>query len=288
MARTDWRRPALLPLEDGYKRVRLLVAYDGSLFNGWQCQSNGVGVQDVLNSGLSEIYKCSVSVQGSGRTDSGVHALGQVCHFDVPVCQSAIPDGKVSAALNAILPPGVRVLESSSADGSFHARFTTMAREYRYYAVTSAAMLPSDRGHLAVYGRLPGIALLDSYAALLYGTHDFTTFASARDESPSRFRDIYESSWSLVNDMFGRTVYCYRVVGNAFLYHQVRSMVGTMICMGNDGSTADDFRRVLESRDRTLARTTAPAAGLYLYRISYDSGEYQWFEEDPDGKRQRC
>lgn len=280
MARTDWKRPPLTPLAEGMKRVKLTLAYDGSLFNGWQCQNNGLGVQDVLGEKLSQIYGCTVSVQGSGRTDAGVHALGQVAHYDVPLGQSSIADERVALALNALLPPSIRILRSESADGSFHARFTTMAREYRYYAVSIDRSLPFDTGHVGLFRRLPDIALLDSFASVLQGTHDFTTFASARDQSQSMMRDIYESGWKTVTDQFGREIYCYSVTGNAFLYHQVRSMVGTMIEYGNRGGTKEGFAELLEARDRSKALTTAPSSGLYLYRISYDSGEYLWFEED--------
>ena len=284
MARSDWKRPALTPLADGMKRIRLTIAYDGSLFNGWQCQTNGVGVQDVLNRHLGRIYGVEVSVQGSGRTDSGVHALGQVCHYDVPVDASSIGDDRVAKALNASLPNSIRVLASEGVDGSFHARFTTMAREYWYFVKDRDGALPFDFSHVGLYDRLPSLDLLQSYAGLLQGTHDFTTFACARDASGSMVRDIYESYWSLQNDMFMRPVYRYTVVGNAFLYHQVRSMVGTMMCYALRGRSVEEFARILEAKDRSLAMTTAPAAGLYLSRVSYDSGEYMWFEEDTDGK----
>ncbi len=285
MARSDWKRPPLVPLADGLKRISLTIAYDGSRFNGWQCQTNGVGVQDVLNEALGGIYGVKVSVQGSGRTDSGVHALGQVCHYDVPLDASSIGDDRVAMALNARLPDSIRVLSSRRVDGSFHARFTTMAREYWYFVKAREDALPFDFDHVGLYRSLPPIRLLDGYARVLEGTHDFTTFACARDASGSMTRDIYESRWCVTQDMFSRPMYRYTVVGNAFLYHQVRSMVGTMMCFALKGRGVDEFRHILEARDRSLAMTTAPSAGLYLSRISYDSDEYSWFEEGHDGKR---
>lgn len=279
MARTDWKRPALTPLAEGMKRVRLTLSYDGSLFNGWQSQDNGVGVQDVLNEKLGEIYGLPVRVQGSGRTDAGVHALGQVAHYDVPIGSSRLEDERVALALNARLPHSIRILESASADASFHARFTTMAREYKYFVKAQDEALPFDEGHVGLYRRLPEIALLDGYARQLFGTHDFTSFASARDQSGSAVRDIYVSRWDEGRDMFSRRLYVYTVVGNAFLYHQVRSMVGTMMCLALKGGSVEDFKAILDSKDRSRALTTAGAAGLYLSRISYDETEYQWFEE---------
>ncbi len=280
MARTDWNRPALVPLDPSMKRIKMTVAYDGSAYNGWQCQSNGTGVQDVLNERLSGLYGCEVSVQGSGRTDSGVHALGQVCHYDVPADASSLPDDRVWLALNAVLPYTIRVLSSERTDGNFHARFTTMAREYKYFAAGRNESLPFDWKYTGLYSRLPDLGLLNSYAAALCGTHDFTTFASAKDRSQSHFRDIYESYWTDSRDRFSRPVYCYTVTGNAFMYHQVRSMVGTMMMMAINERPAQDFVSLLEARDRSLALTSAPAGGLYLSRISYDSNEYLWFEKE--------
>ncbi len=280
MARSDWKRPAIVKVEEGWKRIKLTLSYDGSAYNGWQCQKNGVGVQDVLNEKLSEIYHSTVSVQGSGRTDSGVHALAQVCHYDVPINASKLLDERVSLALNAVLPPTIRILESERAPDDFHARFSTMAREYRYYVRKRNDALPFDEGHVGFYNSLPDINLLNEYARLIQGTHDFTTFASARDASEGKVRDIYVSRWDEIVDQFSRPLFCYTVVGNAFLYHQVRSMVGTMMCMALKERSCEDFKDILEAKDRKLALTTASASGLYLYRISYDEDEYLWFEEE--------
>ena len=185
MARTDWKRPALTPLAEGMKRVRLTLSYDGSLFNGWQSQDNGVGVQDVLNEKLGEIYGLPVRVQGSGRTDAGVHALGQVAHYDVPIGSSRLEDGRVALALNARLPHSIRILESASADASFHARFTTMAREYKYFVKAQDEALPFDEGHVGLYRRLPEIALLDGYARQLSAMHDSSSAPTTSQASPA-------------------------------------------------------------------------------------------------------
>ena len=191
----------------------------------------------------------------------------------------SIKDEKVALALNSLLPLTVRAIKSESADGSFHARFTTMAREYRYFVKAKNDALPFDYNYVGLYSRLPDIGLLNSYASVLAGTHDFTTFASSMDQSVSRMRDIYESYWSAVHDRFGNLLYCYTVTGNAFLYHQVRSMVGTMMGLALRGGSCEAFSALLEAKDRMLAGTTAPSSGLYLSRISYDEDEYRWFEE---------
>lgn len=278
MSRKDWKRPALTPLSDDLRRIRITVSYDGSAFHGFQRQDNGNSVQEALENALKAM-KLDAIVQGSGRTDSGVHALGQVCHFDIPKT-STIPAEKFKIALNTNLPKTIKIIDSQEVDGSFHARFTTMAREYRYFAKDSSSALPFDERYVGIFKKLPDISLLNSYAELLFGTHDFTTFSSARDICPSKVRDIYESKWYEEKDRFGSRVLVYKVVGNAFLYHQVRSMVGTMIESGNLGETKQCFKERLDSKLRSKALRTAPAEGLYLARICYDEDEYAWFEEE--------
>lgn len=279
MARSDWNRPPLSPLPEGLRRIRLDVSYDGSAFHGWQSQDNGISVQQVLESAIRIVTGYDLSVQGSGRTDAGVHALMQVCHFDVPVL-CTIPAERFCYAINTHLPSTVKVLSSSETDGSFHSRFTTMAREYRYFVKSRKDMLPFDVGYVATVPFLPSLSLLEEYAACIRGKHDFTTFTSSKDTSTSRYRDIYESFWSESLDKYGFRLYCYTVCGNAFLYHQVRSMAGTMLQFAREERSADEFRAVLEAKDRRYAGVTAPPDGLYLARISYDEDEYAWFEEE--------
>ncbi len=280
--RSDWNRPALEPIEEGKRRIKLTLSYDGSAFSGWQSQTNGEGVQQYLERAIKELTGEDLVVFGSGRTDAGVHALGQVCHFDTG---KNIPSEKFMPALNSKLPKSIRILSSEEKDSSFHSRYTTMAREYNYFVKEYKEFLPFDEKHITKVEKLPPLSLLNEYAALVFGTHDFTTFCSARDSSVSKWRDIYVSKWEEVNDCYGKKLYKYTVVGNAFLYHQIRSLVGSMLIMGQKGLCAEDFKRRLEAKDRSLAFTTAPSDGLYLARISYDENEYQWFEDLSDGKK---
>ena len=179
----------------------------------------------------------------------------------------------ISETLSAVLGRETTVYASGRTDQS------TMSREYWYLIKSAQDMLPFDDKRITPIKRLPGLNLLNDYASCIQGTHDFTTFASARDPSPSKFRDVYISEWDAINDLYGYSVLRYRVAGNAFLYHQVRSMVGTMLEAAMSGESQEDFRSRLESRDRKNALRTASSDGLYLADVSYDSEKYQWFEE---------
>ena len=255
----------------------LRLAYDGSFYHGWQAQGNAVSVQGTISEILAGILGKETMVYGSGRTDRGVHALSQVCHFDT---SSPLDPSLFSLILNTKLPKSIRILSSEEAPEGFHARFSTMSREYWYLMKTTDAMLPWDAGRVSAFKMIPSLDTLNSYAAILQGTHDFTTFASARDPSPSKFRDIYVSEWDIIKDSFGNDVFRYRTAGNAFLYHQVRSMVGTMVYAALDDESAESFRLRLESRDRNRALRTASPDGLYLADVSYDEEKYRWFEEE--------
>ncbi len=277
MARSDWRRPELEPLGEGVRRIRLTVSYLGTHYCGWQRQHNGVGVAAVLEEAVAEMIGEEVEIVGSGRTDSGVHALGQVCHMDIR--QPRVPAEKFAVALNRLLPPDIRVLDSEEVDGTFHARFTTMARTYRYFFKEHAQINGFDGGRVATVRTFPSMELLAGYAKEIEGTHDFTTFTASGDLCPSKFRDIYESYWSKETDHFGEELLSYTITGNAFLYRMIRSLVGSMMQFAEEGVSVEEFRKILASCDRSQAGRTASAAGLYMWRVSYDSDEYLWFEE---------
>ena len=277
MARSDWRRPPLEPLDEGKRRIRMTVAYQGPHYSGWQKQTNSHAVSQKIEDAIFTITGEKVVVVGSGRTDSGVHAVGQVCHFDVS--NQKIKGEVFSLALNRLLPPDIRILASSQVDGSFHARYTSMARMYRYYFKEERDMTPFDIQQVGKVKCFPDFGLLNEYASILRGTHDFTTFTASKDCCTSKVRDIYESYWTFETDRFGSRVLTYTICGNAFLYKMVRSLVGSMMEFADCKMEKDQFIEILVSRNRSLAGKTASPWGLYLYRISYDEEEYAWFEE---------
>lgn len=278
MSRSDWKRPVEFAAPESRRRVALELSYDGRYYNGWQTQNNAKSVQETLKQAIvSFLNDDSVEVCGSGRTDSGVHAKGQVAHAEFNDC--SIPAKAFLYGLNAILPVSVRILRSWDVPASFHARYSAMAREYRYFVVQGFGRDAFMDGLVTRLKEMPDLDVLNSYAVQLVGTHDFTTFASAKDICPSKYRDIYESVFTMERSMYGDDVLCYKVCGNAFLYHMVRSLVGTMLEMAGNGCSAAEFKDVLDSCDRRRAGKTAPSDGLYLWRVSYDPEEYQWFED---------
>ena len=278
MSRSDWKRPVEFVAPEGRRRVALELSYDGRCYNGWQTQNNAKSVQETLKQAIvSFLNDDSIEVCGSGRTDSGVHAKGQVAHAEFNDC--SIPAKAFLYGLNAILPVSVRILRSWDVPASFHARYSAMAREYRYFAVQGFGRDAFTDGLVTRLKEMPDLDVLNSYAVQLVGTHDFTTFASAKDICPSKYRDIYESVFTMERSMYGDDVLCYKVCGNAFLYHMVRSLGGTMLEVAGNGCSAAEFKDVLDSCDRRRAGKTAPSDGLYLWRVSYDPDEYQWFED---------
>ncbi len=278
MSREDWKRPEKFDAPEGRRRIGLIVSYDGRSFCGWQSQDNGVSVQQTILEAVKQFTgQNDVEVCGSGRTDSGVHAWGQTAHAEIDDC--TIPAEAFRPALNALLPVQVRIKKAWEAGRSFHARYSAMAREYRYFCKVNPGHDAFDDGLITCLKKFPDIEVLNSFAEQIIGTHDFTTFACSKDICPSKVRDIYESEFFFTKSEFNEDILVYRVCGNAFLYHMVRSLTGTMIEMALNGKNAEDFRQVLEGKDRSLCGKTAPSDGLYLWRVSYDSDEYQWFEE---------
>ena len=276
MARSDWNRPSSFKgLEDGERRIRLFLSYDGSGFSGWQRQDGERTVQEEIEAVLSSILGEEITLFGSGRTDSGVHALRQAAHFDT---RSRIEAGKFRIILNTHLAKDIRILSSDEVGAGFHARFSTESREYWYLIKRAEDMLPFDDKRITPVRRFYPLSEMNALASVLKGTHDFTTFSSSKDKSLSKMRDIYVSEWDEISDKYGYRLMRYKVAGNAFLYHQVRSMVGTMLSFLSKGMGEIELKKILDAKDRTLVHKTAPSDGLYLADVSYDREKYEWFE----------
>jgi len=242
--------------------IRATVAYDGTDFVGWQVQANGRSVQGVLQEGLARMHGHPVRVVGAGRTDSGVHATGQVASFLSDL--DSIPGPRFRDAMNAYLPHDVRVVESAEAPPDFHARRSATQRVYRYYTVNAPVLLPHLRRHRHWVRRSLDLESLRAMAAVVAGEHDFTSFTAEGDANGSRVRTVTESRF----DTEGDTV-VYTIAAGSFLWKMVRNIVGTMLWIEENGGGAKEMAEVLAARSRSVAGPTAPAHGLFLERVRY-------------------
>ena len=249
------------------RNLKLILAYDGSEFAGWQVQPDAASVQGTLASALGRITGEKVLPQGSGRTDAGVHALAQVATF---ATESSVPTANFVKALNDILPASVRVLEVEEAAPDFHARKSARAKTYRYRIYRAAICPPFLARYLWHYPFPLDEQAMVRAAGLVEGEHDFTSFAAVDPERGqegmpvSNLREIFSSSWERQGDEF-----VYTVRGSGFLHHMVRNLVGTFILVGKGTLQAADVTRILEARNRSAAGATAPASGLYLVNVEY-------------------
>lgn len=245
------------------KNIKLTIEYDGSCYAGWQRQKNAMTVQQKLEETLEKLSGEKVHVIGSGRTDSGVHARGQVANFTTG---SSIPSERFSYALNSLLPRDIRVMASEEVDMEFHARFSATAKTYRY------SMIVSPHGtaigwqyYHAVYTPLNVQAMMEA-AKHFKGTHDFTAFMAAGSSVQSTERTIYDSHIQQEHNYIH-----YVVTGNGFLYNMVRIITGTLIEVGREKISPSQILKILASRDRMQAGYTAPPEGLTLEQVYYDS-----------------
>ncbi|WP_395014902.1 tRNA pseudouridine(38-40) synthase TruA [Dongia sp.] len=243
-------------------RFKLTIEYDGGGFVGWQRQDNGPSIQQSLEDAVFRITGETVLVQGAGRTDAGVHALGQVAHVDV---EKAIEAEKLKDAINYHLKPApIAVLSSAVAPQDFHARFSATGRAYLYRIVNRRAPLTVDHGRAwLVNAALDSDAMHDA-AQVLLGKHDFSTFRASLCQAQSPVKTLDRLSIHRVGEEI-------QVIAEArsFLHHMVRNIVGTLRLVGEGKWSKDDVREALEARDRTKGGPTAPPDGLYLTRVSY-------------------
>jgi tRNA pseudouridine38-40 synthase len=253
------------------RRIRLDLAYDGSKFCGWQVQNNQRTVQGDIERALNRLTSESIRLHGSGRTDSGVHADIQVAHFDTE--NMSIPDSRFREALNSLLKHDIRILKSYQVDSDFHARYDAVLREYKFYLNISEVCHPKNREFSWHLGYSPDITVLNSLAQVLTGTHDFTAFSAAGDPNPVKVRKLYSASFFYENGLL-----VFKITGNAFLWRMVRSILGTLIMCEKQKYNKDYLRRMVESGDRSMAGTTAPAKGLFLHRVFYKNETVNRYE----------
>lgn len=243
------------------KRIKLIVAYDGTNYCGWQTQINGITVEEVLNKTLSELLKEDVRVIGASRTDSGVHALGNVAVFDT---ESKIPGDKFSFALNQRLPDDIRIQESCQVADDFHPRFCDTIKTYEYKILNRKFALPTERLYSAFVYYPLDVEKMQKAAAYLVGEHDFKSFCSSGSQVESTVRTITDISVCRQGEMIS-----IRVSGNGFLYNMVRIIVGTLMKIGLGVWEPERMEEILNACDRNAAGPKAEARGLTLVEIKY-------------------
>lgn len=245
------------------QRLKLIIAYDGGPFAGWQSQANGKGIQDHLERAFRQIGGAAIRVHGAGRTDAGVHALAQCAHVDL--ANNRMPLERWLPALNAVLPPPIRVLRCQCVANDFHARFSAKGKVYRYRIWSAAILPPLEYGRAWHVSAPINFEAMKSAAATFVGTHDFGEFAASRGK---KGLDTRRTIRSVAVRQHGRCI-TLDIDGDGFLYKMVRLIVGALVqhATGKIALTKQPTRP--SSSRRTRSRLVAPAAGLFLVRVRY-------------------
>ena len=241
-------------------RYRAKVSYDGTGFNGWQIQPEGRTVQKVIQDALFNLCQKEIQITAAGRTDTGVHALGQVFHFD---CDKQFRD--IRMAINSQLPDDVRIIECEEADPQFHSRYDARWKYYSYM-LNMGEYNPLQRNYVYQLGEKLDVEAMRKASELFIGEHDFTSFnATKKSEVENQVRTIYQLDITERND-----VVSFDFVGDGFLRHMIRMLTGTLVEVGRGRITEEDVRKMLEACDKNAVHFNAPACGLYLVQICYD------------------
>ncbi|KXH80819.1 tRNA pseudouridine(38-40) synthase TruA [Sporosarcina sp. HYO08] len=245
-------------------RVKATVTYDGTNFAGYQFQPGLRTVQAEIDKALVKIHKKDQSIHSvaSGRTDAGVHATGQVIHFDTPF--SLTPD-RWCMALNVLLPKDIRIVDAEYVDEHFHARYSATGKTYVYKWSYSEIQSPFERNYMVHLGNLrPDLEQMKEAIQYILGTHDFTSFCSSKTATSNRVRTVRELTLEKQGDALVMTI-----EGDGFLYNMVRTIAGMLLAVGRGWHRPEEVREILAARDRKKASKTAPAHGLYLQSVTY-------------------
>lgn len=242
-------------------RIKLVVAYDGTNYHGWQIQPNAVTVEGILNEALSKLCREEIKVIGASRTDAGVHAYGNVAVFDT---NSTIPPDKIVFALNQYLPEDIRVQSSCQVPDDFHPRHCDSIKTYEYHISNRKVLMPTERFYQYHFHWRTDLEKMREAAVYLLGEHDFKSFCSAKTQVEDTVRTIYQLDIRKEDDIIKL-----RIRGNGFLYNMVRIITGTLLQVGTGHFKPEDVKEMLESKDRTKAGACAPPQGLRLVGIEY-------------------
>ena len=242
------------------KRYKVIVQYDGLAFNGWQTQKSGRTIQGEIELALSKINKSkNVRLHGAGRTDTGVHATGQVAHFDL---ETSLDSFQLKDAINGNLSGDIRIMSCEQVSMDFHARFSAIRRHYNYRIRTDGFML--DRTYTWIVEPVD-IRMLNDAARIFIGEHDFTSFSKNNEDLEHHRCIVYESIWKAENQLVN-----YSIIANRFLHHMIRYLVGTMIEIARGNYKMEDFIYLFNNPQKNVHIFKAPSHGLVLCQIDYD------------------
>ena len=245
------------------KRYKIKIEYDGTPFIGWQRQDNGQSIQEAIEDSIKNLFEETVTIFGAGRTDAGVHAMGQVAHFDIN--NKELEPFVIKNALNDHLRPfPIAILEVDEVDNKFHARFNARQRKYLYRIVNRKSPLTIEKGRAWHVHKEIDVDLMKECISSIEGKHDFTTFRSAhcQSDSPIKTIDSLQITKSEENIYFGFSA-------KSFLHHQVRSIVGSLKLVGEQSWLVSDFHDALNSKERSKCGAVAPPDGLYFMEVKY-------------------
>lgn len=244
------------------KRIKLTIAYDGTNYCGWQVQPNGITVEEVINKALSKMIGEEILVIGASRTDSGVHAMGNVAVFDT---NTTIPPEKIGIALNQRLPEDIVITKSEEVPLDFHPRYCDCSKTYEYHIINTRIPVPTKRFTNYFVSYELDIDKMREAASYLVGEHDFVSFCNVRTDVENTVRTI--TALDILTNGNEITI---RITGNGFLYNMVRIIVGTLIRVGRGFYEPEKVKEILEAKNRKAAGVTAPAHGLMLMEINYN------------------
>jgi pseudouridylate synthase I len=244
-------------------KYKLVISYDGTGFGGWQVQHNSTSIQSLIQNALQTVLRHPVSLTGASRTDAGVHALGQVAHFET----THTPDTKkLLASLNGLLPETIRIHEIAPTSSTFHARFDATGKIYHYHVNLSRTPLPFERLYTTHVLYPLDIPRVQHACSLFIGTRDFTSFANEGGAAKTKTRTLHRLD--CVHNTNTQTIR-FEFEGDGFLYKMVRNIVGTLLEVGRGHISLDEIPTIFAAKDRKRAGLSAPAEGLFLVKVHY-------------------
>ena len=244
------------------RNIKLVIEYDGSAYHGWQIQPGLRTIQGMMQEKIAQITQTNVNVIGAGRTDAGVHALGQVANFKT---DSMITDEALQRGLNALLAPDIVIRAVEEVDEEFHARFDAHSKIYEYRILNQSYPSAINRLYAWFIHRELDIAAMRESATTLIGSHDFSSFRASGDESRHSIREVFR----LEIERRSGNLLAITIEANAFLREMVRSIVGTLVDVGQGKTSPEEFLEIFQARNRRRAGMTAPAHGLFLVSVAY-------------------